>query len=97
MGLRGGEVVSCEAHKLFVAQSSNALWKNSLNCWEAHKGNQQPRSSKTTRFRDYNGNFLLFKKEDGIVHSIWKQIANIKEPRDVSAILAPATRYFRPV
>jgi len=32
--LRGGEVVSREAHKLFVAQDGNILRKNSLNCRE---------------------------------------------------------------
>ncbi len=34
----------------------------------------------------------FLKKEDGIVHSIWKQMVNIKEPRDVRAIRTGATR-----
>jgi len=39
--------------------------------------------------------YKKFMYADGIVHSIWKQMANIKEPRDAGAIPAPATRFNR--
>jgi len=35
--------------------------------------------------------YKKFMYADGIVHSIWKQMANIKEPRDPGAIPGAAT------
>ena len=37
---------------------------------------------------------LCTRDVDGIVHSIWQQMVNIKEPRDAGAIPAPATLRF---
>jgi len=51
--------------------------------------NQQPSPSWEGSETIMGTSFL--KKEDGIVHSIWKQIANIKEPRDTGATPVPAT------
>ncbi|PIS39388.1 MAG: hypothetical protein COT33_02255 [Candidatus Nealsonbacteria bacterium CG08_land_8_20_14_0_20_38_20] len=34
----------------------------------------------------------IFMCADGIVHSIWQQMVNIKEPRDGRAIRPPATK-----
>ena len=39
------------------------------------------------------GTSFLF-KEDGIVRSIWQQMANIQEPQDPGAIPGPATCFL---
>lgn len=72
--------------------------ENSRNYWETLRGNQQPSPPTSLKLWREGSETIMgtehtkYECPDGIVHSIWKQMANIKEARDPGAIPGPATR-----